>query len=126
MYLPHYRLNPPPLQLYPRIASRRRNIEDPPTADEHSDALLETREAIWEKRRQENPNYKPPQRVPPPISQLYLNTSNSFDPLLGEHGCDSEGWECDDIESGDETLEDFGYEDPRDPAMVAYQRSLRV
>ena len=71
-----------------------------PTAEEHDDMLWETRKAVREKRIQE-------QRVPPPISQLYLNTSNSFDPLLEEHGYDSE--ECGDIDSGDETLEDFGF-----------------
>ena len=136
IYLPHYRLKPPPLQLYPRIASRRRNIADPPTivmgVEEHSDALSATREAIWEKRRQKDSSYRPPQLVPPPISQLYLNTARYFDPLHDEHGEANEGWRCDDIESGDETIDDFGCEvparilDTRDPAMVASQESLRA
>ena len=64
-----------------------------PTAEEHEEMVWGTRKAVWEQRIQE-------QRSPPPISQLYLNTANRFDPLREEHGYDSEG--CDDIESGDE------------------------
>ena len=85
-----------------------------------------------EKRRQKDPTYRPPQLVPPPISQLYLNTARYFDPLHDEHGEEHEGWRCDDIGSGDGTIDDFGYEvparilDTRDPAMVAYQESLRA
>ena len=76
--------------MHPRIASRRRNIADPPTivtgVEEHSDALSATREAIWEKRRQKDSSYRPPQLVPPPASQLYLNTASYFDPLREEQG----------------------------------------
>ena len=60
-----------------------------------------------------------------------MNTAKYFDPLDDEHGEGDEAWMCDDIESGDDTIDDFGYEAParkdtRDPAMVAYQESLRA
>ena len=67
------------------------------SVEEHSDALSATREAIWEKRRQQDSTYKPPQRVPPPIIQLYLNTWKYFDPLDDEHGEEDEAWRCDDL-----------------------------
>ena len=70
------------------------------TKEEHSSALWATREGIWEKRRQRDLDYRPPQRVPPPISQLHLNTARYFDPLHDEQGEENEGWEYDDIESG--------------------------
>ena len=70
---------PPPLQLYPCIA-RRRHIADPPTivtgVEEQWNATSATREASWENRRQKDSSYKPPQRVPPPDSQLDLKTAS--------------------------------------------------
>ena len=69
-----------------------------PTAEEHEEMLWETRKAVWEQRAQE-------QRGPPPISQLRLNTANRFGPLREEYGYDGEV--DDDVESGNEGLEDF-------------------